>query len=132
MIRAIILVLFGLLPFIGLGQTTNAHSIKIQGLGLEQLIKGFLDAGFTIEKSEGSLRMIITYPKITVDQKISTQIKANINDGNILLTGEYIETGKTPNSSPITDSGTPGSPCRESWNIMYTLAQSFNKPMEIL
>lgn len=118
--------------FTGFSQSEVRHTISIRGVSLQQLIRVFWDAGFTIEKSEGSLSTIVTYPKTAPYLNVTTQIKAKIKDDNILLTGNYIETGKASNSTPITDSGTPGSPCRESWNIMYTLAQSFNKPVEIL
>ncbi|MCO5235041.1 MAG: hypothetical protein M9933_02130 [Chitinophagaceae bacterium] len=130
--KIFIILLLAAGPFAVFSQSEGSHTIRIQGVSLQQLIRVFLDAGFTIEKSEGSLSTIITYPKNAPNLNVATQIKAKIKDENILLTGDYIETGKAPNSTPITDSGTPGSPCRESWNIMYTLAQSFNKPVEIL
>ncbi len=130
--KIFILLLLAAGSFTGFSQSEVRHTISIRGVSLQQLIRVFLDAGFTIEKSEGSLSTIVTYPKTAPYLNVTTQIKGKIKDDNILLTGNYIETGKASNSTPITDSGMPGSPCRESWNIMYTLAQSFNKPVEIL
>ena len=101
-------------------------------MGTEQLIRGLLEAGYTIEKSQASMSVIITHLKQIPQSNILTQIKASIKDGNVMLSGEYLESGKTQTPSPISDNGDVGSPCNQSWNLLYALARSFNKPMEVL
>lgn len=96
---------------------------------MEQLISGLLNAGYSIEKSEASMSVIITHLKEVPQLNVATQIKAKIRDGIILLSGEYTEPGKP--QAPITDDGTDGSPGRESWNLLYGLARSFKKPLTI-
>lgn len=132
MMKMFIILLIAAVPSAALSQSNGNHVIKIPGIGIEQLIRGFLDAGYAIEKSESSLSVIVTHLKEAEKVKVATQIKAKIQDGSVWLSGEYIEPGKDQNPSPITDSGVPGSPCKESWNILHTFAQSFNKPLEIL
>ncbi len=132
MMKMFIMLLIAAAPSASFSQPNGNHIIKISGVGIEQLIRGFLDAGYTIEKSEASLSIIITHLKEAGKANVATQIKAKIQEGSVWLSGEYIEPGKDQNPSPITDSGVPGSPCNESWNILHTFAQSFNKPLEIL
>ena len=132
MMKMFIMLLIAAVPSAAFSQSNGNHVIKISGIGIEQLVRGFLDAGYTIEKSEASLSIIITHLKEAGKANVATQIKAKIQEGSVWLSGEYIEPGKDQNPSPITDSGVPGSPCKESWNILQTFAQSFNKPLEIL
>lgn len=131
MMKILIIFLIAALPLTGFCQSNGKQVIKIAGISLEQLISRFLDAGFTIEKSEASMSVIVTHLKEVQKLNVATQIKAKIKDGIVLLSGEYIESGKEQNPSPISDAGVPGSPCRESWNMMHDFAQSFKKPMEI-
>ncbi|HRN55840.1 MAG TPA: hypothetical protein PLL71_05280 [Agriterribacter sp.] len=127
----IILLIAAVPPTTGFCQSNGKQVIKIAGISVEQLIRGFLDAGYAIEKSEASMSVIVAHAKETPKPNMATQIKAKIKDGNVLLSGEYFEAGKDQNPSPITDAGVPGSPCSESWNMMHHFAQSFNKPLEI-
>ncbi|HTN08444.1 hypothetical protein [Agriterribacter sp.] len=129
--KIFIILLIAAFPATGFCQLNGNQVIKIPGISLEQLIRGFLDAGYSIEKSEASMSVIVTHLKEAQKLNVATQIKAKIKDGNILLSGEYVEPGKGQHPSPITNAGIPGSPCRESWNIMHDFAQSFNKPLEI-
>lgn len=131
MMKIFIILLIAAFPATGFCQFNGSQVIKIPGVSLEQLIRGLLDAGYAIEKSEASMSVIVTHLKEAQKSNVATQIKAKIKDGNVLLSGEYIETGKDQNPYPITDAGIPGSPCRESWNIMHDFAQSFKKPLEI-
>ncbi|HRO47618.1 hypothetical protein [Agriterribacter sp.] len=131
MMKILIILLIAALPVTGFCQSNGKQVIKIAGISLEQLIRGFLDAGYSIEKSEASMSVIVTHLKEAQKSNVATQIKAKIKDGNVLLSGEYIESGKDQNPSPITDAGVPGSPCSESWNMMHDFAQSFKKPLEI-
>lgn len=112
-------------------QTNGKQVIKISGISMEQLITGLLNAGYSIEKSEASMSIIITHIKEVPKINIATQIKARIKEGMILLSGEYFESGKSEIASPINDAGVEGSPCKESWNLLHSLAQSFKKPIEI-
>lgn len=133
MVKMFIMLLIAAAPLAAFSQQPNgSHLIKIHGISIEQLIRGFLDAGYAIEKSEASLSVIVTHLKEAEKANVATQIKAKIQDGSVWLSGEYIEPGKDQDPSPIIDSGVPGSPCKESWNILRTFAQSFNKPLEIL
>lgn len=133
MMKMFIILLIAAAPLAVFSQQPNGnHVIKVPGIGIEQLIRGFLDAGYAIEKSESSLSVIVTHLKETEKANVATQIKAKIQDGSVWLSGEYIEPGKDQEPSPITDTGTPGSPCKESWDILHTFAKSFNKPLEIL
>lgn len=116
----------------GYGQVDGKRVIKIAGIGTEQLIRGLLEAGYTIEKSQASMSIIITHLKQIPQSDFLAQIKASIKDGNVMLSGEYVESGKTQAPSPISDSGDEGSPCNKSWNLLFALARSFNKPMELL
>ena len=118
-------------PATGFCQSDARQVIKVAGISLQQVIRGFLDAGYSIEKSEASMSIIITHLKETKKANVATLLKAKIQDGNLLLSGEYIVPGKDENHSPIKDDGVPGSPCRESWEAMHDFAQSFKKPMEI-
>jgi hypothetical protein len=118
-------------PARGFCQSDTKQVIKVAGISLQQLIRGFLDAGYSIEKSEASMSVIITHLKEVKTANVATLLKAKIQDGNLLLSGEYVVPGKDENHSPITDAGVPGSPCRESWEAMQDFAQSFKKPIEI-
>lgn len=130
--KILFVLLVAVLPITGFCQFEGKQVIKINGLGLDQLVKGLLDAGYSIEKSEASLSVIVTHIKQSPATGIGTLIKAKLQGGNVLLSGQYSEPGKTAETCPITDSGSPGSPCMTSWKLMQDLAESFNKPMEIL
>ena len=118
-------------PATGFCQSNAKQVIKVAGISLQQLVSGFLDAGYSIEKSEASMSVIITHLKETKKASVATLLKAKIQDGNLLLSGEYIVPGKNENHSPITNAGIPGSPCSESSEMMHDFAQSFKKPLEI-
>ena len=131
MMKIFIILLIMAGPATGLCQSNAKQIIKVPGISLQQLISGFLDAGYSIEKSEASMSIIITHLKETKKASVATLLKAKIQDGNLLLSGEYIVPGKDENHSPITNAGIPGSPCSESWEMMHDFAQSFKKPLEI-
>lgn len=127
---AILLIIF--LPLTGLCQTGGKQFIKIPGVSLDELVKSLLNAGYAIEKSEASLSVIVTHLKKSSDSGIATQIRAKMQAGNVVISGEYVAPGQGQHTNPITDSGAPGSPCMESWKIFYQFAESFNKPLEVL
>lgn len=131
MMKIFIILLIMVGPATGFCQSDAKQVIKVAGISLQQLIRGFLDAGYSIEKSEASMSIIITHLKETKKSNVATLLKAKIQDGNLLLSGEYIVPGKDENHSPITDAGNPGSACNESWQMMQSFAQSFKKPLEI-
>lgn len=131
MTKTLVILLMLIGPATGFCQSGAKQVIKVPGISLQQLIRGFLDAGYSIEKSEASMSIIITHLKETKKATAATLLKAKIQNGNLLLSGEYIVPGKDENHVPITDGGVPGSPCRESWEAMHDFAQSFKKPLEI-
>ncbi len=131
MMKIFIILLMMAGPATGFCQSNTKQVIKVAGISLQQLVSGFLDAGYSIEKSEASMSVIITHLKETKKASVATLLKAKIQDGNLLLSGEYIVPGKDENHSPITNAGIPGSPCSESWEMMHDFAQSFKKPLEI-
>ena len=131
MVKIFITLLIMAGPATGFCQSGAKQVIKVAGVSLEQLIRGFLDAGYSIEKSEASMSVIVTHLKEAKKANVATLLKAKIQNGNLLLSGEYIVPGKDENHSPITDTGVPGRPCQESWEMMRDFAQSFKKPLEI-
>mgnify|MGYP001072586777 CR=1 FL=1 len=131
MMKILIILLIVVGPATGFCQSYPKQIIKVAGINLQQVIRGFLDAGYSIEKSEASMSIIVTHLKEAKKANVATLLKAKIQDGNLILSGEYTVPGKDENPSPITDAGDPGSPCNESWQMMHDFAQSFKKPMEV-
>ncbi|HEX5025456.1 MAG TPA: hypothetical protein VFV68_09290 [Agriterribacter sp.] len=118
------------IPATCLCQSRVNQVIKVPGITLQQLIRGFLDAGYSIERSEASMSVIVTHLKEQKLNKVATKLIAKIKDGNVLLSGEYMIPGKDGIQVPITDAGTQGSACSASWDILQSFAKSFKKPLE--
>ena len=124
------IILLFVIPTTCLCQSRVNQVIKVPGVTLQQLIRGFLDAGYSIERSEASMSVIVTHLKEQKLNKVATKLMAKIKDGSVLLSGEYTIPGKDEIYVPITDAGTQGSPCSASWDILQSFAQSFKKPLE--
>ncbi len=128
--KILTILLLLVIPSTCLCQSRVNQVIKVPGITLQQLIRGFLDAGYSIERSEASMSVIVTHLKEQKLNKVATKLIAKIEDGSVLLSGEYIVPGQENIHVPITDAGSQGSPCSASWDILQSFAKSFKKPLE--
>lgn len=126
----IIILCFLVLPFCAIAQKQDASAIKVSGLNIQQLIKGFLQSGYSIKKSEGSLQYIFTAPK-KLTYNIVAQLKAEIKKDCIILYGHYAD-HDNDNFKKIESSITDNELAVKSWEELQRFAVSFNKPLEYL
>lgn len=126
----ILLPLLMMLPFIGRAQEQDATAIKISGLSVQQLVKGLLQSGYDIHKSEGSLNYIFTAPK-KLGQNIFTQLKAEIQKDCVILYGGYVNK-QDDDFHAIAANTVNQEMASKSWDELRRLAGSFNKPLEYL
>ncbi|MBX3255319.1 MAG: hypothetical protein KF862_14355 [Chitinophagaceae bacterium] len=119
-----------LFPAIAYSQPNGTSSIKIPGIGLQQVIRGFLDAGYPIERSGQNLKTIISGPKKSSSNNITTVLTVDINDRDIIISGEY--STEEHNYTSIKVTGEKTGPAWDSWKEMFDFADSFKKPVEFI
>lgn len=120
------------IPAISFCQPVKTQVIKIPGITLQQLIRGFMDAGYAVERSESSMKIIITHARQAKKFNISTIFKAKINEGEVLLSGEYAIHGKEENYTEISNTGNDSNEAKEAFTLLQDFAQSFKKPVVYL
>lgn len=121
--------LFLLVPAIGFAQPNGTSSIKIAGIGLQQVIRGFLEAGYKIERSGQTLKTIISGPKKSEEANITTVLKVDIKEDGIIISGEYSATADQYTDIKLTDKD---GPAWDSWKEMLVFADSFKRPVQYI
>lgn len=119
-----------LLPAIGFSQPNGTSSIKVAGIGLQQVIRGFLDAGYRIERSGQTLKTIISGPRKSPQHNVTTILKVDIKEDGIVISGEYSAEADSFTGIEVTNQ--KNGPAWDSWREMLVFADSFKKPVEFI